>query len=59
MLDLRGTFWRKARLGFGCCEGERFTSAVCGGDEGGCGFERDAGEGWEGDGQGAEDVGDR
>lgn len=29
-----------------------------GGDEGGCGFERDAGEGWEGDAEGTEDVGD-
>ena len=28
------------------------------GEESVCGFERDAGEGWEGDAQGAEDVGD-
>jgi hypothetical protein len=59
VLDLGCANGGEAGFGGGGGQGEGFGgAAVCGGDEGDCCFERDAGEGWEGDAQGAEDVGD-
>jgi hypothetical protein len=60
VLDLGGAGGGDAFGGFGRGEGEGFGgSAVCGGDERGCGFEGYACEGWKRDAEGAEDVGDR
>lgn len=58
MEDLGSAVGGYAGFGLRRRKAERLVGIVGGGDEGCCGFERDAGEGREGDGEGGEDVGD-